>query len=132
MKHSFKNWTIVGLIQFAIIIGSFSLPNDIINGATWYAIIIDFGRIALLFGMPASDLFLVTNLLATGKRKKTYLKQFIDVDNYLKYESIDPVHFINLTSKQMDLIELAFKHSRNDLTFDPSFPFESLQQYLKK
>lgn len=132
MKHSFKNWTIAGLIQLVIIIGSFSLPNDIINGATWYAPIVDFGRIALLFGMPASDLILVTKLLATGKRKKIYLKQFIDVDNHFRYESIDPVHFINLTSKQMDLIELAFKHSRDDLTFDTSFPFESLQHHLKK
>jgi hypothetical protein len=131
MKHNPKNWMIVCSIQLGIVIGGFSLPNSIVNGATWYAPAIDFGRIALLFGFPVGDTILLLNLLAIGKRKKAYLKQFIDVDNHVKYESIDPIHFINLTSKQIDLIELAFKNSRNDLIFDPSFPFESLQRYLQ-
>jgi hypothetical protein len=131
MKHSLKNWSIIGSIQLGIIVGGFSLPNHIVNGATWYAPIVDFGRIALLFGTPVVDLFLLLKLLKNGKRKKTYLKQFIDVSNQIKYESIDPIYFINLTSRQIDSIELAFKNSRDDLIFDPSFPFESLQHYLQ-
>jgi hypothetical protein len=131
MKHSPKNWTIVGLIQLMIIIGGFNLPNSIINGATWYAPIIDFGRIFLLFGIPIGDATLIIKLLAIGKRKKEYVKQFIDNNSYVKYDLIDPIHFINLTSKQINLIELAFKHSRNDLIVDASLPFESLQRHLK-
>ena len=131
MKHSIKNWSIIASIQLGIIVGGFSLPNNIINGATWYAPILDFGRIALLFGVPVVDIFLILKLLATGTRKKKYLKQFIEVSNHIEYESIYPIYFINLTSKQMDSIELAFNNSRDDLIFDASFPFKSLQQYLQ-
>lgn len=131
MKHSPKNWAIIALIQLGIIICGFSLPNNIVNGATWYAPIVDFGRIALLFIVPFGDIFLSLKLLTTGKRKKMYLKQFIDASNYIEYESINPIHFINLTPKQMNSIELAFKNSHNDLIFDVSFPFESLQYYLR-
>jgi hypothetical protein len=131
MKHNPKNWMIVCSIQLGIVIGGFSLPNSIVNGATWYAPAIDLGRIALLFGFPVGDTIPLLNLLAIGKRKKAYLKQFIDVDNHLNYESIASIYFANLTSKQINSIELAFKNSRNDLIFDPSFPFESLQRYLQ-
>ncbi len=131
MKHSLKSWSIIASIQLGIIIGGFSLPHSLINGATWYAPVIDFGRIALLFGVPFGDIFLVLKLLADGKRKKKHLKQFIDVSNHSKYELIDPIHFINLTSKQMDSIEIAFRNSRDDLIIDPSFPFRSLQHYLQ-
>ena len=131
MKHSPKNWAIIALIPLGIIFGGFSLPNNIVNGATWYAPIVDFGRIALLFIVPFGDIFLSLKLLTTGKRKKTYLKQFIDVSNYIEYESINSIYFINLTPKQMNSIELAFKNSHNDLIFDISFPFESLQYYLQ-
>jgi hypothetical protein len=131
MKHSPKNWAIVGWIQLGIIIWSFNLPNNIINAATWYAPILDFGRIALLFGVPVGDLFLLKKLLTIGKRNKKYLKQFIDVSSHHKYDSIDPIYFINLTSKQIDSTELTFEHSRNDLTFDPNFQFELLQRYLQ-
>jgi hypothetical protein len=131
MKHSPKNWAIVCWLQLGIIVGGFSLPNHVINGATWYAPIVDFGRIALLFGLPVGDIILSLNLLALGKRRKAYLKQFIDVRNQIKYESIDPIYFANLTSKQLDAIEIAFNNSRDDLVFDPSFPFESLQHYLQ-
>lgn len=131
MKHSIKNWSIIASIQLGIIVGGFSLPNNIINGATWYAPILDFGRIALLFAVPVVDIFLLLKLLATGKRKKIYLKQFIDASNHIEYESIYPIYFVNLTSKQMDSIKLAFNNSRDDLIFDASFPFKSLQQYLQ-
>jgi hypothetical protein len=131
MKHSLKNWSIIASIQFGIVVGGFSLPNHIINGATWYAPILDVGRIALLFGIPTSDIFLLVKLLKIGKRKKAYLKQFIDTNNHVEYESISPIYFANLTSKQMNSIELAFKNSRDDLIFDASFPFESLQNYLQ-
>ena len=131
MKHSPKNWAIVCSIQLGIIVGGFSLPNHIVNGATWYAPIVDFGRIALLFGFPVGNTILSLNLLALGKRRKAYLRQFIDISNHVKYDSIDPIYFANLTPKQIDLIELAFNHSRDDLIFDTSFPFESLQQYLQ-
>ena len=131
MKHSPKNWVIVCWIQLGIIVGGFSLPNQIVNGATWYAPIVDFGRIALLFGFPVGDTILALNLLALGKRRKADLRQFIDISNHVKYDSIAPIYFANLTSKQIDLIELAFNHSRDDLIFDTSFPFESLQQYLQ-
>ena len=131
MKHSLKNWSIIASIQLGIIIGGFSLPNHIVNGATWYAPILDFGRIALLFGIPVGDIFLLTKLLTIGKRKKIYLKQFIDTSNHVEYNSIDPIYFINLTPKQINSIEIAFKHSHNDLIFDASFPFESLQHYLQ-
>jgi hypothetical protein len=131
MKHSLKNWSIIASIQLGIIVGGFSLPNNIVNGATWYAPIVDFGRIALLFGIPFSDIFLLTKLLTIGKRRKTYLKQFIDASNHAEYESIDPIYFINLTSKQINSIELAFKNSHDDLIFNASFPFESLQYYLQ-
>jgi hypothetical protein len=131
MKHSPKNWAIVCWIQLGIIIGGFSLPNHVVNGATWYAPIVDFGRIALLFGFPVGDTILALNLLAIGKRRKAHLRQFIDVSNHTKYESIDPIYFINLTAKQLDLIELAFNNSRDDLIFNPSFPFESLQHHLQ-
>ncbi len=132
MKHSPKNWAIIASIQLGIIIGSFSLPNNIVNGATWYAPIIDFGRIALLFGIPVGDVFLSLKLLKTGKRKKIYLKQFIDASNHVEYESIDSIYFINLTSKQISSIELAFKNSSDDLIFGANFPFESLQHYLQR
>jgi hypothetical protein len=131
MKHNPKNWTIIALIQLTITISSFNLPNNIINGATWYAPIIDFGRIALLFGVPIVDAILVTKLLAIGKQKKTHLKQFMDTSDRIRYESIAPIYFISLTSKQIDSIELAFNYSRNDLVFDTSFPFESLQHHLQ-
>jgi hypothetical protein len=131
MKHSLKNWSIIASIQLGIIVGSFSLPNHIVNGATWYAPIVDFGRIALLFGVPTGDIFLLIKLLKIGKRKKAYLKQFIDASNCIEYESIAPIYFISLTSKQMNSIELAFENSRNDLIFDTSFPFESLQKHLQ-
>ena len=132
MNHNHKNWAIVCSIQLGVIIGGFSLSNRIINGTTWYAPIVDFGRIALLFGFPVGDTILLLNLLTLGKRRKAYLKQFIDISNHVKYESINPIYFANLTSKQMDLIELAFNHSRDDLIFDTSFPFESLQHYLQE
>ena len=74
MKHSLKNWSIIASIQLGIIIGGFSLPNHIVNGATWYAPILDFGRIALLFGIPVGDIFLLTKLLTIGKRKKNILE----------------------------------------------------------
>ena len=131
MKHSPKNWVIVCWIQLGIIVGGFSLPNQIVNGATWYAPIVDFGRIALLFGFPVGDTILALNLLALGKRRKADLRRFIDVSNQIKYESIDPIYFANLTPKQIDLIELAFNHSHDDSIFDSSFPFESLQHYLQ-
>ena len=131
MKHSLKNWSIIASIQLGIIVGGFSLPNHIVNGATWYAPILDFGRIALLFGIPTGDIFLLIKLLEIGKRKKTYLKQFTDANNHVEYESISSIYFINLTSKQMNSIELAFKNSRDDLIFDASFPFESLQKHLQ-
>jgi hypothetical protein len=131
MKHSLKNWSIVASIQLGILFGSFSLPNNIVNGATWYALILDFGRIALLFGIPLSDLFLVLKLLTIGKRKKAYLKQFIDPSNYVEYDSISPFRFINITSKQINSIKLAFENSRSDLILNASFPFESLQHYLQ-
>jgi hypothetical protein len=99
MRHNFRSWSIVGFVQLSIIIGGFNLPNNIINSATWYAPLLDFGRIALLFGLPVVNVVFVTNLLAIGKRKKAYLKQFINADNYFKYDSIDPIHFINLTSE---------------------------------
>jgi hypothetical protein len=132
MKHSPRNWAIIASIQLAIIASGFSLPNNIVNGATWYAPIIDFGRIALLFGVPFGDVFLALKLLTTGKRKKTYLKQFIDASDRVEYESINPIHFINLTSKQMNLIELAFKNSHEDLFINASFPFESLRHHLQR
>ena len=132
MKHSPKNWAVVCSIQLGIVIGGFNLPNSIVNGATWYAPILDLGRIALLFGFPVGDTILLLNLLAIGRRKKAYLKQFIDVSNHVKYESINPIHFTNLTSKQMDSIELAFEHSHDDLILSPSFSFESLQHYLQR
>jgi hypothetical protein len=131
MKHSPKNWAIIGSIQLLIIIGGFNLPNNIVNGATWYAPVIDFGRIFLLFIVPIGDAVLAIKILAIGRRKKEYIKQFIDDSNYAKYELIDPIHFVNLKSKQIDSIELAFKHSRNDLIIDTSLPFKSLQHYLK-
>jgi hypothetical protein len=131
MKHSPKNWAIVCWLQLGIIVGGFSLPNHVVNGATWYAPIVDFGRIALLFGFPIGDTILALNLLAIGKRRKLYLRQFIDVSNHIKYDLIDPIYFANLTSKQLDAIELAFNNSRDDLVFDPSFPFESLQHHLQ-
>ena len=131
MKHSPKNWAIVCWLQLGIIVGGFNLPNHIVNGATWYAPILDFGRIALLFGFPVGDTILSLNLLALGKRRKADLRQFIDISNHVKYDSIDPIYFANLTPKQIDLIELAFNNSHNDLIFDPSFPFESLQHYLQ-
>lgn len=131
MNHSPRNWAIVALIQIGIIIGGFSLPDRIVNGATWYAPILDFGRITLLFGLPVCDIFLIIRLLAIGKRKKAYLKQFIDRSNHFEYESIDPIYFINFTTRQMKSIELAFENSRNDLIFEPSFPFDSLQHYIQ-
>jgi hypothetical protein len=131
MKHSPKNWAIIALIQLGVIIGGFSLPNNIVNGATWYAPVIDFSRIALLFGVPFGDVFLLLKLLTIGKRKKIHLKQFVDVSNQIEYELIDPIYFINLTSKQIGSIEIAFKNSHNDLIFDASFSFELLQQYLQ-
>jgi hypothetical protein len=131
MKHGLKNWSIIASIQLGIIVGGFSLPNRIINGATWYAPIVDFGRIALLFGLPLGDVVLLTKLLATGKRRKIYLKQFIDTNNYIEYESIHPIYFANLTPKQISSIELAFKNSREDSIIDTSFPFASLQHYLQ-
>jgi hypothetical protein len=131
MRHSPKSWTAVGLIQLVIIISAFNLPNHIINGATWYAPIIDFGRIALLFIMPISDGIWITKLLTIGKRNKTYLKQFIDPSNQIEYESINLICFVNLTSKQVNLIELAYKHSHNDSMLDSNFPFESLQRQLQ-
>lgn len=121
----------VGLMQLGIIIGSFNLPNSIINGATWYAPVIDFGRIALLFGVPVGDVFLSSKLLAIGKRKKEYLKQFVDASIHAKYDLIEPIYFINLTLEQIDLTEVAFKHSNNDLVLDPSLSFQLLQRYLK-
>ena len=131
MKHSPRNWAIVCWIQLGIIFGGFSLPNHIVNGATWYAPIVDFGRIALLFGFPVGDTILSLNLLALGKRRKADLRWFIDISNHTKYDSIDPIYFANLTPKQIDLIELAFNNSRDDSIFDSSFPFESLQHYLQ-
>ncbi len=131
MKHSPKNWAMVCSIQLGIIVGGFSLPNHVVNGATWYAPILDFGRIALLFGFPVGDIVLSLKLLAIGKRRKAYLRQFIDANNHVKYESIDPIYFANLTSTQIKSIELAFNNSRDDLIIDPSFPFESLQHYLR-
>jgi hypothetical protein len=125
------NWAIIALVQLGVIISSFSLPNHIVNGATWYAPIIDFGRIALLFGVPLGDVFLVLKLLTIGKRKKMYLKQFIDINSHVEYESINPIYFISITSKQMESVKLAFKYSCEDSTFAPSFPFESLQRYLQ-
>ena len=132
MKHNPKNWAIIAWVQLGIIVGGFSLPNNVVNGATWYAPIVDFGRIALLFGFPVGDIFLSLKLLADGKRKKTYLKQFIDISNHVEYESINPIYFISLTSTQINSIKLAFKNSHNDLILDVSFPFESLQNYLQK
>jgi hypothetical protein len=131
MKHSPKSWAIIASIQLGIIIGGFSLPNNIVNGATWYAPIIDFGRIALLFGVPCGDVFLALRLLTIGKRKKRYLKQFIGASDRVEYESIDPIYFTNLTSKQMNSIELAFENSNNDVIIETSFPFKSLQHYLQ-
>jgi hypothetical protein len=131
MKHSLKNWVIVGSIQLGIIIGSFNLSNSIVNGATWYAPIIDFGRIASLFGIPVCDAALAMRLLSIGRRKKEHLKQFIDDSSHAKYELIDPIHFISLTSEQMDSIELAFRHSRDDSVLDNNLPFNSLQRHLQ-
>ena len=131
MRHSPKNWATVCFIQLGIIIGGFNLPNSIVNGATWYAPIIDFGRIALLLGFPVGDTIVSLNLLALGKRNKAYLKQFIDINSHHKYESINPLFFANLTSKQIDLIEFTSKQSQNDLVLDPSFSFELLQNYLQ-
>jgi hypothetical protein len=131
MRHSPRNWAIIACIQLGILVGSFSLPNNIVNSATWYAPILDFGRIALLFGVPFGDVFISLKLLAAGKRKKIYLEQFIDANDRIEYESIDPIYFINLTPKQINSIELAFKNSHNDLIFDASFPFKSLQNYLQ-
>jgi hypothetical protein len=131
MRHSPKNWAVVCFMQLGIIIGGFNLPNSIVNGATWYAPIIDFGRIALLFGFPVGDTIVVLNLLALGKRRKIYLRRFIDINSHAKYASINPFFFINLTSKQIDSIELACKQSHNDLLLDPSFPFELFQHYLQ-
>jgi hypothetical protein len=131
MKHSLRNWSIIAWIQLGIIVAGFSLPNNIINGATWYAPILDFGRIALLFGIPFSDILLMRKLLAIGKRRKTYLKQFIAASDRVEYESIAPIYFINLTSTQINSIELAFENSRDDLIINTSFPFKSLQHYLK-
>jgi hypothetical protein len=118
------------MAQLTIVIGGFNLPNSIINSATWYATLLDFGRISLLFGFPIADLTIVPKLLAIGKRNKKHLEQFIDPKDLFKYDAINPVHFINLTPKQIDSIELAFNNSRDDLTFDPSFPFQSLQRSL--
>jgi hypothetical protein len=131
MKHNPINWAIIASLQLGIIIGSFSLPNNIVNGATWYAPVVDFGRIALLFGVPFGDIFLSLKLLTTGERKKKYLKRFIDASNHIEYESINPIYFINLTSKQINSIELAFEHSHNDLILDANLPFKSLQHYLQ-
>ncbi len=131
MKHSPKNWAMVCSIQLGIIVGGFSLPNNIVNGATWYAPLIDFGRIVLLFGFPVGDTILSLNLLTIGKRRKAYLRRFVDVSNHAEYELIDPIYFANLTSKQIDSIELSFNNSRKDLILDTSFPFESLQRYLQ-
>jgi pilus assembly protein TadC len=132
MKHNPKNWAIIAWVQLGIIIGGFSLPNSVINGATWYAPIVDFGRIALLFGFPVGDIVLSIKLLKIGNRKKIHLKQFIDISDRVEYELINPIYFINITSKQIALIELAFRNSRHDLIFDVSFPFESLKKYLQE
>ncbi len=121
----------VGAMQLGIIIGSFNLPNSIINAATWYAPIIDFGRIALLFGVPVGDVFLSSKLLAIGKSKKEYLKQFVDAENHPRYDSIEPIYFINLTSEQIDLTKLAFKQSNNDLVLDADLSFQLLKRYLE-
>jgi hypothetical protein len=130
MKHSPKNWLMVGFIQLGILVGSFNLPNSIINGNTWYAPLIDFGRIASLFGFPVGDTVLAIRLLAIGRRKKEYIRQFIDAKNHARYDTIEPINFISITEEQIQLIELAYRESRNDLIFDTSFPYESLQKYI--
>jgi hypothetical protein len=131
VKHSFKSWAIVSAIQIAIVIGSFNLPNRIVNGATWYAPLLDFGRIALLFVLPIGDVILATKLITIGRRKKAYLQQFIHPDYRAKYQLLDSIDFIHLSPQQMDSIELAFKHSQEDLIIDADFSFVSLKRYLQ-
>jgi hypothetical protein len=131
MRHSSRNWAAIGLAQLILIISSFNLPNNIINGATWYAPVIDFGRIALLFGVPIGDAILVTKVLEIGTKRKTYLKQFIDAKDLIEYESISPIGFANFTQEQISLIECAFNNSHDDLVFETSFPFKLIQNYLQ-
>jgi hypothetical protein len=130
MKHNPRNWLMVGCVQVGILIGSFNLPNSIINGSTWYAPIIDFGRIASLFGLPVGDTVLAIRLIAIGRRKKEYLRQFIDASNHARYDNIEPINFISLTEEQIQSIELAYHNSRDDYILDTSFPYQSLQKYI--
>lgn len=102
IRHSPRSWAAIGLFQLGIIIASFCLPNSVINGATWYAQIIDFGRIVLLFGIPVIDSILIIRLIKICKHRKTYLEQFIDCDNKFHYDSIVPLYFINLTPRQIE------------------------------
>jgi hypothetical protein len=73
MKHNLKNWAIVGSLQLGILLGGFSLPNNIINAATWYAPILDFGRITLLFGFPIGDIVFLQKMFGIGSRRKEQL-----------------------------------------------------------
>lgn len=130
IRHSPRLWATIGLFQTGIIITSLCLPNNIINGATWYAQILDFGRIGLLFGIPIIDFILITRLVKICKRRKTYLEQFIDDQNKFHYDSIVPLYFVNLTSRQIESIEFAFKHSQEDSIIDTNLPFKLLQKYI--
>lgn len=131
MKYSPKNSVIIASLQFGILFGSFSLPNSIVNAATWYAPVIDFGRIALLFGFPVGDILLLHRFYTIGKRKKAQLRQFIDIEDAADYEAINPYNFVSLTPQQIDSIGLAFEQSRDDRILDKDFPFNSLQCYLQ-
>ena len=131
MVHNPKNWIIVASIQITILLGSFNLPNSIINGPFWFAPIIDIGRISSLFAFPAVDSVLVLRLLAIGRRKKEYIRKYIDPSNYDQFDLIEPIYFISITQKQIDSIQLAFNNSRDDLIFDTSFPFDSLQKCIQ-
>jgi hypothetical protein len=132
VKHNLKKWTLVLAIQIAVIVGSFNLPNRIINGATWYAPVLDFGRIVLLVCTPIVDTVAVTRLLAIGRRKKAYLQQFISTDNLLEYESISPLQFIHLSTQQINAIKLAHLHSVDDLVLDADLTFALLKRSLER
>jgi hypothetical protein len=130
MKHSLRNWTLIGCTQICIVIGGFSLPNSIINGRTWYAPVLDFSRLASLLVFPIVDTSLVINLLKKGRKNKTYLRQFIDPNELQMFDMIEPINFISLSVEQMRNIELTFEQSRDDRILDTSCPFKTVQKYI--
>lgn len=131
MKFNTKDLLIICLFQFVLLVVLFSLPNTILNGATWYAVIVNFGRIGLLFGFPLLDLIFLLVALKKGKRLKLHLRQFIDSKDYYQYDLLSPLYFLNLNVRQVDSIILASSQSDDDLILDINFPFDLLLRYLQ-